>query len=108
MNDLLTSPRLCSSHTTDSSLPNELQLLTRDILHALLVPVVELFDKTTSLALTATHASKIEQLEYCFTGAARTAFVWLQCFLSSAKERDWCYTKGCPACVVQHSLDSEF
>lgn len=72
------------------------------------MPVVELFDNATSLALTATHASKIEQLEYCYTGAARSAFVWLQCFLSSSKERDWCYTKGCPACVVDHSLDSEF
>lgn len=72
------------------------------------MPIVELFDKATSLALTATHASKIEQLEYCFTGAARSAFVWLQCFLSSSKERDWCFTKGCPACVADHSLDSEF
>lgn len=69
---------------------------------------MELFDKATSLALTATHASKIEQLEYCYTGAARSAFVWLQCFLSSSKERDWCYTKACPACVAEHSLDSEF
>ena len=34
--------------------------------------------------------------------------MWLQCFLSSEKERDWCYTRGCPACVVDRSLDSEF
>ena len=70
--------------------------------------MVELFDKATSLAFSATHATKAEQLEYCFTGSARSAFVWLQCFLSSPKELDWCYTKGCPACVAQHSLDSEF
>lgn len=47
-------------------------------------------------------------MEYAFSGPARSAFVWLQCFLSSAKERDWCYTRGCPVCVVDHSLDSEF
>ena len=100
---------LCLTHSTPTTaLPTDLHVLTRDILHALLVPIVELYDKATSLALTATHASRIEQLEYCFTGAARSAFVWLQCFLASAKERDWCYTKGCPACVVEHSLDSEF
>lgn len=80
----------------------------RDVLHALLVPVVELFDKACGVASAATHATKLEDLEYAFTGSARSAFVWLQCFLSSEKERDWCYTRGCPACVVDHSLDSEF
>jgi len=78
------------------------------MLHALLVPVVELFDNACSVASTATGATKLEDLEYAFTGSARSAFLWLQCFLSSAKERDWCYTRGCPACVVEHSLDSEF
>lgn len=80
----------------------------RDVLHALLVPVVELFDKACGVASVATRATKLEDLEYAFTGSARSAFVWLQCFLSSEKERDWCYTRGCPACVVDHSLDSEF
>jgi hypothetical protein len=83
-------------------------LIVRDVLHALLVPVVELFDKAANLAATATHASKLEDLEYAFNGQARSAFLWLQCFLSSEREREWCYTRGCPACVVEHSLDSEF
>lgn len=78
------------------------------MLHALLVPVVELFDKACGVAAAATHATRIEDLEYAFTGQARSAFVWLQCFLSAEKEREWCYTRGCPACVVEHSLDSEF
>lgn len=82
--------------------------MVRDVLHALLVPVVELFDKAVSLAALVTHATKSEDLECAFTGQARSAFLWLQCFLSSDKEREWCYTRGCPACVVEHSLDSEF
>ena len=72
------------------------------------MPVVELFDKAVALAATVTHPCKVEDLEYAFTGQARSAFLWLQCFLSSEKEREWCYTRGCPACVVEHSLDSEF
>lgn len=69
---------------------------------------MEFFDRAVNLAASATHASKVEDLEYAFTGQARSAFLWLQCYLSSEKERDWCYTRGCPACVVDHSLDSEF
>lgn len=69
---------------------------------------MELFDKACTVASQATHASRLADLEYAFTGPARNAFVWLQCFLSSEKEREWCYTRGCPACIVDHSLDSEF
>ena len=80
----------------------------RDVLHSLLVPVVELFDKACAVAAAAIQATKPDDLEYAFTAQARSAFVWLQCFLASDKERDWCYTRGCPACVIDHSLDSEF
>lgn len=69
---------------------------------------MELFDKACGVAAAATQATRLEDLEYAFTGQSRGAFVWLQCFLSSEKERKWCYTQGCPACVVGHSLDSEF
>ncbi|KAK4503560.1 hypothetical protein PRZ48_004475 [Zasmidium cellare] len=99
---------LCDVHTPAHLENLERWLIVRDVLHALLVPVVELFDKACGVASAATHATKLEDLEYAFTGSARSAFVWLQCFLSSEKERDWCYTRGCPACVVDHSLDSEF
>ncbi len=99
---------LCDAHTPAYLEDLSRWLLVRDVLHALLVPVVELFDKAVSLAAIVTHACKVEDLEYAFTGQARSAFLWLQCFLSSEKERKWCYTRGCPACVVDHSLDSEF
>ncbi|KAK3670296.1 hypothetical protein LTR78_009850 [Recurvomyces mirabilis] len=99
---------LCEQHTTDHLEELDRWLIVRDVLHALLVPVVELFDKAVTVASQATHATKLEDLEYAFSGSARSAFVWLQCFLSAEKEQDWCYTRGCPACVVEHSLDSEF
>ncbi|KAF7188613.1 hypothetical protein HII31_10275 [Pseudocercospora fuligena] len=99
---------LCDKHTPAHLEDLDRWLVTRDVLHALLVPVVELFDKACGVAAAATHATKLEDLKYAFTGQSRGAFVWLQCFLSSEKERKWCYTQGCPACVVDHSLDSEF
>ncbi|EMD00464.1 hypothetical protein BAUCODRAFT_28822 [Baudoinia panamericana UAMH 10762] len=99
---------LCESHTPAESEDPDEWLIIRDVLHALLVPIVELFDKACSVAAQVTRASKLEDLEYAFTEQARSAFVWLQCFLSSEREREWCYTRGCPACVVDHSLDSEF
>jgi len=72
------------------------------------VPVVELLDKAVYLAAAVTRAADCEDLEEAFTDQAHGAFRWLQCLLSSGKERQWCYAKGCPACVVQASLDSEF
>ncbi|TKA83227.1 hypothetical protein B0A55_00646 [Friedmanniomyces simplex] len=104
------SYELCDAHASAHTTTNnpDAWLVVRDLLHALLVPVVELFDKACTVASQATHAVKLEDLEYAFTGSARSAFVWLQCFLSSEKEREWCYTRGCPACVVNQTLDSEF
>ncbi|CAK3745768.1 Hypothetical predicted protein [Lecanosticta acicola] len=99
---------LCDLHTPAHLEDGDRWLIVRDVLHALLVPIVELFDKACGVAAAATHATRLEDLEYAFTGQARSAFVWIQCFLSSEKERDWCYTRGCPACVVDHSLNSEF
>jgi hypothetical protein len=99
-------PRFCSSHTPADTNSETYWLINRDILHALLVPVVELFDRASSVAEQATKASKLEDLEYAYTGEARGAFIWLSCFLE--KERDWAYTRGCPACVCNHALDNEF
>lgn len=98
----------CDTHSASSPEFQAQNLIVRDVLHALLVPVVELFDRAVTIAAAATHATKLEDLEYAFTGSSRSAFLWLQCFLSSEKERDWCYTRGCPACTVDHTLDSEF
>lgn len=40
------------------------------------------------------------------TGSALGVLHWLQHFLSNPAEREWCYTEGCPACVVNHVSDS--
>ena len=40
-----------------------------------------------------------------FRGDARSAYSWLQCLVT--EERDWCLTRGCPACVVLHVFHSE-
>nr|POE46242.1 hypothetical protein CFP56_73204 [Quercus suber] len=97
---------LCETHITTHHADLPGLLFVRDILHALLVPILELFDKACSVAAQYTHAIRPEDLESAFAGQARAAFVWLQCFLSSHQERDWCYTRGCPACIVEHSLSS--
>ncbi|WPG99948.1 Hypothetical protein R9X50_00277100 [Acrodontium crateriforme] len=99
---------LCNEHAETQPPVLDRWIVVRDLLHALLVPVVELFDKAVNVAAQATRAINLEDLEYAYTGQARSAFVWLQCFLSSEKEQDWCFTNGCPVCVVNRSLDSEF
>lgn len=53
-----------------------------------------------------TRSTNPADLEYAYTASARAAFLWLQCFLD--RERDWSYTRGCPGCVVAHTLESEF
>lgn len=80
--------------------------MNRDIIHALLVPIIELFDKAASTACHYTRSYNPADHEYAYTASARASFLWLQCFLD--RERDWSYTRGCPGCVVTHSLDSEF
>lgn len=97
-------PRFCDDHSNPSLIPSF--LLNRDILHALLVPIIELFDKAASTAAHYTRSDKPADHEIAYTSSARAAFLWLQCFLD--RERDWSYTRGCPGCVVAHTLDSEF
>lgn len=99
-------PRICNAHMNLSRSALQSWTLSRDILHALLVPIVELFNEAVTAAEQSTSASRTEDLEYAFHGSARFAFVWLQSFLD--RERKWCLTHGCPACVVEHALDSEF
>jgi len=85
----------CAFHTSTSDPDTKATwLLHRDLLHALTMPVVQLFRRAASLAQAALCTSKNEDLELAFSGDARGAFVWLQCFLG--EEDDWCCTKGCP------------
>lgn len=80
-------------------------LLHRDILHAITMPVVELYRESSSLAAAALCSQVPEELEVAFKGEARFAYLWLQCFIS--EEEDWCHTRGCPACTTLQTLATE-
>jgi len=58
------------------------------------MPVVQLFNRASTLAFAALCTTKPEDLELAFSGEARSAFLFLQCFIG--EEEDWCYTRGCP------------
>jgi hypothetical protein len=69
------------------------------------MPVVQLFHQASALAAAALCTDKVHDLELAFRGEARSAFLWMQCFMG--EEQDWCYTKGCPACMTLHALSTE-
>jgi hypothetical protein len=96
----------CKDHETNLVEDRQSWILMRDILHALLAPVVALHDHATKIGQKFTKATKPEDIEYAFRAKGRNAFVWLNSFL--ADDQDWCLSKDCPACVVQHALDAEF
>ncbi|ORY08352.1 hypothetical protein BCR34DRAFT_488786 [Clohesyomyces aquaticus] len=95
----------CSNHETCDSEVKDTWLLHRDLLHALVMPVVELFKRASALAEAFLSNPKPEDLELAFGGDARGAFLWLQCFIT--EEEDWCRTRGCPACVTIATLNTE-
>lgn len=95
----------CDQHTHCSDDEKETWLLHRDILHALIMPIVALFNRASSLAAAALCTTKSEDLELAFSGEARGAFLCLQCFIT--EETDWCRTRGCPACVVTATLSTD-
>ncbi|KAF1941153.1 hypothetical protein EJ02DRAFT_435068 [Clathrospora elynae] len=95
----------CSSHAQCDDQAKETWLLHRDILHALIMPVVTLFSRASALASAALCTQKVEDLELAFAGEARGAFLCLQCFIT--EETDWCRTRGCPACVVTATLSTD-
>jgi hypothetical protein len=108
----------CESHSSLSQSSQQTFILHRDILHSLLLPLLQIRSQAASFAAqTIYHKSQnrcprrptsprsVVDLELAFRGAARGAFSWLQCFI--AEERDWCSTYGCPACAVLKTLHSE-
>lgn len=95
----------CAQHALCSSDEKQTWLLHRDILHALIMPVVALFNRASSLAEAALCTTKSEDLELAFSGEARGAFLCLQCFIT--EESEWCRTRGCPACVVTATLSTD-
>lgn len=85
----------CSVHKEFCTFENKQSwIVMRDLLHALLAPIVALFDNAARIAKKVTHAITPEDLEFAFRGRARGAFVWLQSFLAS--DEDFCLSRGCP------------
>lgn len=93
----------CSAHASTEDRPT--WLLHRDILHALNMPLVALFHRASALASAALCSTTPSDLELAFSGDARSAFLWLQCFFS--EEEAWVRTSGCPECVVTETLSTE-
>jgi hypothetical protein len=117
--------RFCEEHATIDPTILTTWVLHRDILHAMTMPVVQLYTQACNLASAALCSQKYEDLELAFRGEARGAFIWLQCFIH--EEEDWCFTRGCPgmfclsffarhtqhpkliiaACTTLHSVSTE-
>ncbi|KAF2848398.1 hypothetical protein T440DRAFT_171164 [Plenodomus tracheiphilus IPT5] len=95
----------CPTHTHCTPSAKQTFLLHRDILHALIMPVVTLFSRASTLASAALCSPRPADLELAFAGEARGAFLCLQCFIT--EESDWCHTRGCPACVVTETLSTD-
>lgn len=101
--------RFCNLHNNQNAELQDEWLLHRDIIHGLIVPVVELINRASTLAGAALCSDKPEDMELVFRGDARGAFVTLQCFQS--EEEDWCYSRGCPGTYLclqpQHQKDEQ-
>lgn len=95
----------CDEHQQCDDEDRATWLLHRDLLHALVMPIVKLYNRASVLAKAALCTQKPEDLEIAFRGDARGAFLWLQCFLGD--EEDWCCTRGCPACITSLVLSTE-
>ncbi|KAF2834071.1 hypothetical protein M501DRAFT_944976 [Patellaria atrata CBS 101060] len=95
----------CAEHHDCDDERKQTWLLQRDILHAMIMPIVQLFNRASALAEAALCSSRPEDLELAFREDARSAFLWLQCFI--ADENDWCNTRGCPACTTLETLTTD-
>jgi len=90
----------CTYHSSCDADTRDTWLLHRDLLHAVVMPVVELYRRAEVLASAALCTAKSEDLELAFAGEARGAFLWLQCFV--AEDEQWCRTKGCPGMYLPY------
>ncbi|KAJ4986990.1 hypothetical protein SVAN01_07531 [Stagonosporopsis vannaccii] len=104
-NYLARDTSFCAQHEHCDVQTKEAWVLQRDLLHALVMPVLELFNRASALAEAALCTRKSEDLELAFAGEARGAFLCLQCFVD--EEEDWCRTRGCPACITSATLSTE-
>lgn len=95
--------RFCHDHNALGSEDRDAWLLHRDIVHALILPVLRIHGQASRLADFVLRPNVAVDRELAFRGEARGAFSWLQCLLSD--EVDFSCTEGCPgrihqACVV--------
>ncbi|KAJ8107326.1 hypothetical protein OPT61_g8943 [Boeremia exigua] len=97
-NYLARDTSFCAQHDECDAQTKETWILQRDLLHALVMPVLELFKRASALAEAALCTHKSEDLELAFAGEARGAFLCLQCFVD--EEEDWCRTRGCPGMTI--------
>ena len=88
----------CNDHSQCDAEAQETWLLHRDILHALIMPIVALFSRASALAEAALCTRRTEDLELAFAGEARGAFLCLQCILT--EEEEWCKGMGCPGMYI--------
>ncbi|MCJ1359292.1 MAG: hypothetical protein MMC33_009293 [Icmadophila ericetorum] len=96
----------CGHHQPSSKADEEAWLLHRDITHALILPVLQIYRQASQIAASfLCSRGDVFDLELAFRGEARGAFSWLQCLI--VEEEQWCQTRGCPACIVTHTLQCE-
>lgn len=84
----------CPHHYPSTEEDKEAWLLQRDIIHTLILPVIEIYSYASQLATRVLGDRNIFDLELVFREDARGAFSWLQCFI--IEEEGWCSTRGCP------------
>ncbi|MCJ1310273.1 hypothetical protein MMC25_003935 [Agyrium rufum] len=99
------SSSFCSNHNPTSPAATAQWLLHRDITYAIILPILHIHRRASELASALLCTHNPFDLELAFRGEARGAFAWLSCLLT--EEEDWCVTRGCPACIVSHVLQSE-
>ncbi|MCJ1282624.1 hypothetical protein MMC26_001949 [Xylographa opegraphella] len=95
----------CEHHVSAGPADEEAWLLHRDITHAIILPVIHVYRQASTMAQSFLCSQSAFDLELAFRGEARGVFSWLQCLI--VEEEEWCTTRGCPACVVAHVLNSE-
>ena len=96
----LTLLSFCSQHRPTSEEHEETWLLQRDIIYALIFPVLAIHQYATQLAISMLGDRNIFDLELVFRGEARGAFSWLQCFFT--EEKEWCSPRGCPGAQMTY------
>ena len=100
--DLTLTPSFCQSHQTKNVGKQQAWLLQRDITYALIFPLLDIYGQARETALAMTGGQPLEDLELVFSGEARGAFGWLQCFL--AAESEWCAATGCPGKPIKEAI----